>query len=263
MHTNVTPPPLTGVPAPVAAVIMRLLAKDPAERFRTAAATRHALEEASLPFLSSDLATAVATTMPGRKKSMPPDQAVPMTAPTVQTLADGKVEVATRAAHAALAETITPVTPIAATPTAAGRPTALAAKTLESAPPRRRSPGLIAIVGAVVIMGAVAIFFLTRPGDAPPKTEVAPAPETPRTVEPPPPPPPAAVAPPIVVPEPPAIDAGTGSAEAITTKQPPRATPPRVRAPKTEPPKVEPPKVEPPKVEPPKTEPPKPKTTPW
>ena len=55
MHSNTAPQKLTGVPPPVAAVIARLLEKDPSARYRTAAATRHALDEAALPYLSRDL----------------------------------------------------------------------------------------------------------------------------------------------------------------------------------------------------------------
>ncbi|HTM22077.1 MAG TPA: protein kinase, partial [Kofleriaceae bacterium] len=46
MHADQPPPPLTGVPAPITAVVERLLAKAPEARFASAAATRVALEEA-------------------------------------------------------------------------------------------------------------------------------------------------------------------------------------------------------------------------
>jgi serine/threonine-protein kinase len=44
LHATETPPPMTNVPRQLAAVISRLLEKDPARRFQTAAQTREALE---------------------------------------------------------------------------------------------------------------------------------------------------------------------------------------------------------------------------
>jgi hypothetical protein len=293
MHTNVTPPPLSGVPAPVAAVIMRLLAKDPVERFRTAAATRHALEEAALPFISSELASAVATTMPGRKKSMPPADPVPMNAPTLNTLAAGMVNVATRAAQAqaqATAETITPVTtaalatpapfsasvvpgtPVAAVPTpmaipesiipAAAVPSApeVVTAVTRPAPRSRRMPAILAGVAVAAVAIAVVIIARTSGGDdETKKTPAAGSNEVAPSAVAAPPQPVTPPSDPVVIEQPvtpPAIDAGAGSAEATIAK-PPRTIPPRVRPPKAEPPKAEPPKTEPPKVEPPKAEPPK------
>ena len=46
MHASEPPPPLDNLPAPIARVITRLLEKEPARRFQTAAATREALEAA-------------------------------------------------------------------------------------------------------------------------------------------------------------------------------------------------------------------------
>ncbi|MBA2539417.1 MAG: serine/threonine protein kinase, partial [Deltaproteobacteria bacterium] len=46
MHGTQPAPPMAGVPAPMAAVIDRLLLKDPADRYQTAAELRNALEDA-------------------------------------------------------------------------------------------------------------------------------------------------------------------------------------------------------------------------
>ncbi len=46
MHASDPPPPIPGLPVRIAAVILRLLEKDPARRFQTAKATREALESA-------------------------------------------------------------------------------------------------------------------------------------------------------------------------------------------------------------------------
>ncbi|MCX5742234.1 MAG: serine/threonine-protein kinase [Proteobacteria bacterium] len=232
MHTNVAPPPLTMVPPPVNAVIMKLLAKDPGDRFRTAAGTRYALEEAALPFLSSELETAVASTLPGRKKSMPPVRASANTIESITRPADEPTHPADPvSAHA---DTMTPVAiamPVAARP--------VATATVPRSRPRRATLilALAGIAAALVIAGGIR--QASRRADDSPAAS----------------PPPPAVTPPPVAPAvtlSPAVDAAVLDASSLVT---PVDSPKHVEPPRhVDPPKnVDPPKhVDPPKpVDPP------------
>jgi serine/threonine protein kinase len=91
-HAVEPPPPVVGVPPALGAVIMRLLAKDPADRYASAAETRHALEAA---LARHDSTPAVDVTLP------PTASAERMAAATLAT-----------GPGLALAATITPATPV-------------------------------------------------------------------------------------------------------------------------------------------------------
>ncbi len=183
MHTNLAPPPLTMVPKPVNGVIMKLLAKDPGDRFRTAASTRHALEEAALPFLSSELETAVASTLPGRKKSMPPVRAsantiesippvdAPSAAPSDASV-DAPVDaIAPSEPSAAVADTIAPVAfAPAVTPVNAATPVSTTPIAARATP--RRSMRIVAIagIGLALALGVVIQRMASQdPGEPPPQ----------------------------------------------------------------------------------------------
>jgi hypothetical protein len=177
MHRNLSPPPLNGVPEPVAAVIMKLLAKQPTSRFRTAAATRHALEEASLPYISRDLETATANTLPGRKKSMPP-VLVPPTAATVDATmpkaiepvkavvkprdaADSEAMAATVTHAVALPATLAPDT--RALP-AAETPASVAAPVVTTIVPAKRRGLGVAVAAVLLVGGVIAVAVAKRGG---------------------------------------------------------------------------------------------------
>ncbi|HEY4057814.1 MAG TPA: serine/threonine-protein kinase [Kofleriaceae bacterium] len=61
MQANEAPPRPPGIPEPVANVIMKLLAKEPADRYESAAATRKALDEAIATTKKSTAITSAAT----------------------------------------------------------------------------------------------------------------------------------------------------------------------------------------------------------
>ncbi|MDX2089231.1 MAG: serine/threonine-protein kinase [Kofleriaceae bacterium] len=83
MHASEPPAPITGVPHSVGEVIMRLLAKEPQDRYESAAAARVALEEAAARASTMD---ALATTLPPSGIERPPSRpAVDVNAMTVQS----------------------------------------------------------------------------------------------------------------------------------------------------------------------------------
>ena len=197
MHGHEPAPPMVGVPAPLAAVVDRLLEKDPAKRFQSAAETREALEAA----LDRN------TPMPDTEISYrPPAMTV------VPTYASAPARSLTPIGAAARgAAELDPM--VTSAPTIA--PTVRDTDMDQAVRPRQRWVLPLAALGALAVGGVV--FAIVRSADddaaapAPERTAPAPTPAATPTPAPPPPPPPAPAPPPSAVVVTP-IDAGTAAA---------------------------------------------------
>jgi serine/threonine-protein kinase len=160
MHGTEAAPPMTGVPPALGAVIDRMLRKDPAERYQSAADNREALEAA----------------LEGRFTPLPG---------TVSTLAASNPSLAVPAQSAEFLRT-----PVPRGKTALGVSDTLHA--LDSGPVQRKKSRVLPVLGGLVLVGAVgagAFWFVNRADTSaappPPVTEPTPPPQH---VEPPPPP---------------------------------------------------------------------------
>jgi serine/threonine protein kinase len=191
-HATETPPPLPATPPALAAVVMRLLAKDPDDRYATADQTHHALEiarrgrpasiETTLPSDAQPLApvsdssagfeeTAAQDETPGTPSSTAPTAS--STAPTASSTAPTASSTApTASSTAPTASSTTRVPAAAAAPTPHPEPSArVPAASPTPAHPERSAPKargvegrvLAAAVGAgVLVAGGVLAWRLTR-----------------------------------------------------------------------------------------------------
>jgi serine/threonine protein kinase len=218
MHGTEPAPPMSGVPPALGRVVDRMLAKDPADRYQTAAETREALEaalEPRHPAPSSDAAIARVTSpslgpFPAHAVDGPPPRDGGLIADAVVTLPWPPAPSPPPSPSPSQSASALPTAPL-------GRP--------------RRSRAPIALAGlglaAIGVMAALAL----RSTDEPP----APSPHAPLSPPAPAPPPsnlaPAAQ-PPAPLPSPPAIAPVDGTAEARSDPAPSELqTPAPVRAP--------------------------------
>ena len=235
MHAIEAPPPMTGVPPLLGQAIDRLLAKDPASRFQSAAEARDALEAALAGRVSAPMYTAadtspslgpfVATTAEFAGLATPP----PIRRSSAEI--DRLVSQDTMAAPAAMIDAS------AARSAPQPAPSVPPESTLDIAPPRRRPVWIIGLVAGVAAIGIVVALASGHHGatgaSSPPAASAAPSTTPPAPTAAPAPPsttPPAPTPAPVATPLPARPDAGVPDAapvvhEAITPAPPSHAHP--------------------------------------
>ena len=176
LHASEDPaPPMTGVPARLAAVIDKLLCKRPADRFQSAAEARTALEEALVIGTPLPTSTAPMSVTPSRRSDPAMSaQHANFQTPVPPSLVDER-SARQRPGGAAAARLMTEETMLAASghAVAAASQAGLASESAREAPRTSRWP-LVAGAGAVALLAVVGIAISLRGGD--PRTAPATAP---------------------------------------------------------------------------------------
>ncbi|MBL9020490.1 MAG: serine/threonine protein kinase [Myxococcales bacterium] len=233
MHASADPaPPMTGVPAKLARVIDKLIAKNPGSRYQNAHEAREALEDA------------LVTTTPAAGVPVYPDDTNPSLGPFPATtqqfahletpvppslVAEQSARSRQKPSTTAMQKIMTGETMLASAAVApASSPSSVSSQPgLASEPglaPRRSRAPLYALVGGGLAVAVAVIVFATRGGD---QTEATPPAEPPvvESVQ-----PPAADPKPPAVPEPPVVESVPPAAD----PKPPAAdpTPPATTEPK-------------------------------
>ncbi|HUS31662.1 MAG TPA: protein kinase [Kofleriaceae bacterium] len=210
MHGMQPAPPMAGVPPQLAEVIDRMLEKDPAKRYQSAAENREALEAAieahrimtpvsGMPRVSAEqsspanpLATAVGlgvpakTSTPGRPSASTPATASPVVSATFPT--PTPTPSAQRPAHGSLEmeQLVTSDTMVAQSAPPATAMTSAVSPAMSSAiaQPKKSRAALVAVLAAVLVLGGVAALALSGKSSSSSSSE-KPAVTAPETTPPP------------------------------------------------------------------------------